>query len=132
MSTVSSDPPAEEAELQHMQQAGDVLPAAEQDGAGRALGAEALQLPVVLEPEPAEHLDHDGRQNHEADQHPEPEEVPAAVKFGGQPHVRAPVQQECAHSDHGENKVEPGVLGETRALHDRLTGSASWTLSCGC
>ncbi|PWA14851.1 hypothetical protein CCH79_00020314 [Gambusia affinis] len=78
---------------------------------------EPRQLPVVLEPEPAEHLDYDRGQNHEADQHPEPEQVPPAVELLGQPQVGAPVQQEGANSDHREGEVDPGVPGGSSALH---------------
>ncbi len=113
--------PAEEAQLQHMQQAGELHSVPEEHGSpSRGVRAEPRQLPVILEPEPAEHLDHDGRQDHEADQHPEPREVPAAVKLGGHPHVRAPVHQEGTHSDHREDEVDPGIFGKDRALHNRL------------
>lgn len=93
-----------------MQHAGQLDSVPEQDGSSLGLSAEPRQLSVILEPEPTEHLDHDRRQHHEADQHPEPEQVPAAVKLGGHPHVRAPVHQEGTYSDHREDEVDPRVL----------------------
>lgn len=104
-----------------MQQAGQHDSVPEQNGPIRCVRAEARQLPVVLEPEPAEHLDHEGRQDHEANQYPEPGEVPAAVELRGHPHVGAPVHKESAHSDHGEGKVDPGVVEKSRSLHVRLS-----------
>lgn len=92
-----------------MEQAGQLHPVPEQHTPSPGLSPEARQLPVVLEPEPAEHLDHDGRQHHETDQNPEPEHVPAAVKFRGHPHVRAPVDQEGTDPDDRESQVHPGV-----------------------
>lgn len=105
-----------------MQQAGELHLVPEEHGSpSSGLCAEPRQLSVILEPEPAEHLDHDRRQDHEADQHPEPEKVPAAVKLGGHPHVRAPVHQEGTHSDHREDEIDPGIFGKSRALHCRLS-----------
>ena len=112
--------PAEEPQLQHMQQAGELHSVPEQHCSPSGLLAEPRQLSVILQPEPAEHLDHDRRQHHEADQHPEPEEVPPAVKLGGHPHVRAPVYQEGAHSDDREGEIDPGILRKSRLLHDEL------------
>ena len=103
--------PAKEAQLQHMKQAGELHSVPEQHGSSSGLhAAEPRQLAVILEPEPAEHLDHDRRQDHEADQNPEPEDVPSAVKLGGHPYVRAPVHQEGTHSDHREGEIYPRVL----------------------
>lgn len=124
--------PAEEAQLQHMQQAGKLHSVTEEHRARSFLIAKSRQLSVVLEPEPAEHLDHDRRQDHEADHHREPGEISATVKFCGHPHVRAPVQQEGTHSDHGENKVEPRIFTKTRALHGCLTRVSLVEATCCC
>lgn len=110
--------PAEETQLQQMQQAGDLHFVPEQYGSCPVLGAETRQPSVVLEPEPAEHLDHEGRQEHEADQHPKPEKVPAKVKLCGHPHVRATVYEESTHSHHGEDEIDPGVFRKRSVLHD--------------
>lgn len=93
-----------------MQQARQLLSVHEEHAFRPSVFAEARQLSVVLEPEPAEHLDHDGRQDHEANQDSEPEEVSSAVKLSGHPNIGAPVYEKSAHSDHGEDEVGPGVL----------------------
>lgn len=116
----SQSPPAKEAQLQDVKQAGEDNSVPEQHGSIPSVRAEARQLAVVLEPEPAEHLDHEGRQDHEADQDPEPGDVTAAVELRGHPHVGAPVHQKSAHSDHGEGKVDPGVVEKRRSLHVRF------------
>lgn len=101
-----------------MQQAGELHFVPEQDGSCPGLCAEARQLSVIQEPEPAERLDHDGRQDHEAEQHREPVNLPAAVELRGHPHVRAPVDEESADSHDGEDEVDPGVFWKSSAVHD--------------
>ncbi|KAG7233637.1 hypothetical protein INR49_006775, partial [Caranx melampygus] len=71
---------------------------------------------------PAEHLDHNGGQDHEADQHPEPQEVPAAVELGGHPDVGAPVQEKVQTPTTEKMKSIQEYVGEGRALHDEPRG----------
>lgn len=112
------DRPAEEAQLQHMQQPGELDLVPEQHRSSSALTAEVGKFPVILQPEPAEHLDQDRRQNHEADQHTEPEEVPPGVELGGDPHVRAPVHEKSEDTDHREDEVDPGIVGDGGRTHN--------------
>lgn len=93
-----------------MQQAGQLHLVPEEHDASSGVCAEPGQLSVILQPEPTEHLDNNRRQDHEADQHREPEKVAAAIKLGGHPHIRAPVRKEGANSDHRENKIYTGVF----------------------
>lgn len=108
--------PAQETQLQHVQQAEERHPVPAEDRIGLGAVTEGRQLSVVTEPEPAEHLDHDGRQDHEPDQHPEPGQVTAAVELRSHPHVGAPVHQKGADPYHREREIHPRVLRERAAL----------------
>lgn len=80
---------------------------------------EGFELQVVFKPEPAEHLDHHRRGEHEPDQHAEPEEFPMTEKLLRQPQIRAHVKHICTQPHDREDEIQPRVSGEHRGVHGK-------------
>lgn len=78
---------------------------------------EASELQVIIQPQPAEHLDYHGWSEHEANDHAEPEEIPMLEKLLRQPQVRAHVKHICTHTKNTEHEIQPWVSGEPSGVH---------------
>lgn len=84
---------------------------------GWCLRIKVLQIPIILKPEPAKHLNDDRRYEHKSHQHSEPHEISVRVKLLRDPQIRAHVKQKCAHADDGENKIQPRIFRRGWTLH---------------
>lgn len=79
--------------------------------------SEALELQIISEPEPAEHLDYHWWTQQEPEQQTEPDEIPMAEKLLREPQIRAHIKHIGSHTYHWEAEVQARVSGEHRGDH---------------